>query len=193
MLIHRQQLEHSQEKHVSDRQGGRQHYVGHHDRYGAPATQKQGWLARLRLRLFAGVAMAAAAGSLPVQAQPQVPEHWISFATMAGEHLQARLGSAPDTLIARLQQRTDAAHTGEAARQLVVRLWIADDGKITRSDFDSLGDARVDADLRALLAAEPLPQAPPPDMLQPLVLGLKLQPSADADVAAPGGPGVGRP
>ncbi|GAB3056648.1 YbaB/EbfC family DNA-binding protein [Stenotrophomonas tumulicola] len=176
---------------MSDMQGGSRQRNGNPGIDAGPATQKQGWLARLRLRLFAGAAMAAAAGTLPVQAQ--VPEHWISFATMAGEHLQARLGSAPDTLIARLQQRTDAAHTGEAARQLVVRLWIADDGKITRSDFDSLGDARVDADLRALLAAEPLPQAPPPDMLQPLVLGLKLQPSADADVAAPGGPGVGRP
>lgn len=169
---------------MSDRQGSSRQVNGNAGNDAGPAMKPQGWLARLRLRLFAGAAMAAAAGALPAQAQTQVPGHWIGFATMAGEHLQARLGSAPDTLIARLQLRMDAPAAGAAARQLVVRLWIADDGQITRSDFDSLGDSQADADLRALLAAAPLPQPPPADMLQPLVLGLKLQPSADTDADA---------
>ena len=59
---------------------------------------------------------------------------------------------------------------------LPVSVWIAADGRISKLEFDSLGDAQVDADLRATLQAAPLQAAPPADMRQPMRLGLLLEP-----------------
>ncbi|MNR63492.1 hypothetical protein D3C85_1858230 [compost metagenome] len=56
----------------------------------------------------------------------------------------------------------------------MVRLWVTPQGRIERLEFDSLGQAQADADLRQLLAADPLPEPPPRDMRQPLVLQLSL-------------------
>jgi len=66
-----------------------------------------------------------------------------------------------------------------------VSLWIDATGNIIDSRFASLGDAAADAELRALLSAAPLPVAPPPDMRQPLNLGLSLIPTAAGDTPIP--------
>jgi hypothetical protein len=67
---------------------------------------------------------------------------------------------------------------------LTVSLWIDAGGTITDSRFASLGDAVAEADLRALLRDTPLP-APPPDMRQPLNLGLSLAPPAEGAATTP--------
>ncbi|WP_244105334.1 hypothetical protein [Burkholderia cepacia] len=73
---------------------------------------------------------------------------------------------------------------------IVVRAWIGPNGAVTRVDFASLGDPDADATLRQLLTAGPLAEPPPPDMLQPLRVRLRLAPNPDAAAAAIG---IGRP
>ncbi|WP_260430501.1 hypothetical protein [Burkholderia cepacia] len=63
---------------------------------------------------------------------------------------------------------------------IVVRAWIGPNGAVTRVEFASLGDPDADATLRQLLTAGPLAELPPPDMLQPLRLRLRLAPNPDA-------------
>ncbi len=140
------------------------------------------WRLWARVRGFlvlGGLAAASAAAAAP----PQIPAAWLAYAAQASDALGQRLARSDDADVVRfqtwLQQHPHAAH----AEVLAVSLWIDGNGTITRSQFASLGDAQVDADLRALLASTRLPSAPPPEMRQPLRLGLSLQPDADADVA----------
>ncbi len=69
---------------------------------------------------------------------------------------------------------------------IVVRAWIGANGAVTRVEFASLGDPGADATLRQLLTAGgPLAEPPPPDMLQPLRVRLRLAPNPDVAAAAP--------
>lgn len=135
------------------------------------------WLARFGVRLSTGAAVAAVASA---QAQQTVPEHWISYATVTGQHLQSRLSEGGGELVTRLHQWLESrAAAGAQSVAVVVKIWIAPSGEISRSEFASLGDVQADADLRAILGTQPVPQTPPPDMLQPLVLRLTLRANPD--------------
>ncbi|WP_329852273.1 hypothetical protein [Stenotrophomonas pavanii] len=124
-------------------------------------------------RPLAAVLGALALGSASVSAQ-EAPAHWMAYAASVGGQLQQRLQQEHDPQAQRvlewLQTRPDTP------MPLPVSLWIAADGRISKLEFDSLGDAQVDADLRATLQAAPLQAAPPADMRQPLRLGLALTP-----------------
>nr|WP_229766006.1 hypothetical protein [Stenotrophomonas sp. HMSC10F07] len=104
----------------------------------------------------------------------QAPAHWMAYATAVGGQLQQRLQQEQDPQAQRVLQWLQA-HP-DTPTPLPVSVWIAADGHISKLEFDSLGDARVDADLRATLQAAPLQAAPPADMRQPLRLGLVLEP-----------------
>lgn len=114
-----------------------------------------------------------ALGSASVSAQ-DAPAHWMAYAASVSGELQQRLQQEQDPQAQRvlvwLQEHPDTP------TPLVVSVWIARDGAISKLEFDSLGDAQVDADLRATLQATALPAPPPKDMRQPLRLGLLLQP-----------------
>ncbi|THF60437.1 YbaB/EbfC family DNA-binding protein [Pseudothauera rhizosphaerae] len=134
-----------------------------------------------RAGLVAGSAMAAAVLTV-AQAQEQVPAHWIAYAQVTGNALQIRLSEGAGELITRLHERLRERQQGRAVPlPVVVRIWISSEGWVVRSDFDSLGDVQTDADLRAILSAHPLPEPPPPDMRQPMVLRLTLQPNPEFD------------
>ena len=132
---------------------------------GNKRTSRRGW------RPLAWLLGLLALGSASVSAQ-DAPSHWMAYAASVSGELQQRLQQEQDPraqrLLAWLQEHPDTP------APLVVSVWIARDGAISKLEFDSLGDAQVDADLRATLQATALPAAPPKDMRQPLRLGLVL-------------------
>lgn len=143
-----------------------------------------GWLRRL---LGAAMAWTTLGATVGAAAQDPVPQHWLAYAQQAGTELQRRLGedSVPANQLHDWMERS--ASQPQRQDPVVVKLWIAANGRISRSEFTSLGDADADAALESLLQA-PLAQ-PPADMRQPLVLGLSLRESAEpASQAAPAAP-----
>ena len=139
---------------------------------------------RGRLRLALGwLGLGLASVAVPVAAtaqtqQPQVPQHWISYATLAGNQLQASLGNPADDTVVRLHAAMQSRMLKEGQSvppaPVVVRVWVAPAGRIERVAFDSLGDAQADTDLRTLLTTQTLAEPPPRDMRQPMVLQLTL-------------------
>jgi hypothetical protein len=143
-----------------------------------------GWLRRL---LGAAMAWTTLGATVGAAAQGPVPQHWLAYAQQAGTELQRRLGedSVPANQLHDWMERS--ASLPQRQDPVVVKLWIAANGRITRSEFTSLGDADADAALESLLQP-PLAQ-PPADMRQPLVLGLSLRESAEpASQAGPAAP-----
>ncbi|MDX3934519.1 hypothetical protein [Stenotrophomonas sp.] len=135
------------------------------------------WRQARRWGVLGGLIMASGA-----TAADAAPAHWMAYAAQAGEVVSQRLGDPADPRVERLQARL--AERGDPAASLTVSLWIDAGGTITDSRFASLGDAVAEADLRALLRDTPLP-APPPDMRQPLNLGLSLAPPAEGAATTP--------
>lgn len=136
---------------------------------------------RLRLALGGlGLGLSAAAAPLAAsaQTQPQVPQHWISYANLASNQLQSSLSDPASETVVRLhtwmQDRMLKEGQPVPPTPVVVRVWVAAGGQVERVAFDSLGDAQADTDLRALLTAQPLAEPPPRDMRQPMVLQLTL-------------------
>ncbi|MGB5906238.1 MAG: hypothetical protein WBG87_02265 [Stenotrophomonas maltophilia] len=126
--------------------------------------------ARRWWRPWAALFGALALGSAGVSAQ-EAPAHWMAYAAAVGGQLQQRLQQeAPQAqrVLEWMQAHPDTP------TPLPVSVWIAADGRISKLEFDSLGDAQVDADLRETLQSAPLQAAPPADMRQPLRLGLVL-------------------
>ncbi|WP_414143744.1 YbaB/EbfC family DNA-binding protein [Burkholderia territorii] len=126
---------------------------------------------------------------VPVAAQTaDVPQPWISYAQLVGRQFQAWLeadGDAADRLHRYLEERVLNARADAPPPAIVVRAWIGANGAVTRVDFASLGSADADATLRQLLTASPLAEAPPPDMLQPLRVRLRLMLNPGAAANAP--------
>lgn len=136
-----------------------------------------------RLRLALGwLGLGLASATVPVaataQTQQQVPQHWISYANLAGNLLQASLSDPANETVVRLhawmQERMLKEGQSAPPAPVVVRVWVAPSGKVDRVAFDSLGNAQADTDLRTLLTAQPLAEPPPRDMRQPMVLQLTL-------------------
>ncbi|WP_414134977.1 YbaB/EbfC family DNA-binding protein [Burkholderia territorii] len=126
---------------------------------------------------------------VPVAAQTaDVPQPWINYAQLVGRQFQAWLeadGDAADRLHRYLEERVLNARADAPPPAIVVRAWIGANGAVTRVEFASLGSADADATLRQLLTASPLTEAPPPDMLQPLRVRLRLMPNPGAAANAP--------
>lgn len=119
----------------------------------------------------------------PAQAATAIPAHWMAYAQQVSEQFQDRLADSGNQAVLRLhawmQERMQAVPTGArtAATQatpLVLRLWVGPAGQVERLEFDSLGKAEADADLRQLLSTEPLREAPPADLRQPMAMELAL-------------------
>ncbi|RQR52857.1 YbaB/EbfC family DNA-binding protein [Burkholderia sp. Bp9140] len=129
------------------------------------------------------------AACVPAAAQTaDVPRPWISYAQLVGHQFQAWLeadGDAADRLHRYLEARVLNASADAPPPAIVVRAWIGPNGAVTRVEFASLGEPDADATLRQLLTADPLTEPPPPDMLQPLRVRLRLTPNLDAAAAAP--------
>ncbi|AXF23126.1 hypothetical protein CUJ89_21955 [Burkholderia pyrrocinia] len=135
------------------------------------------------------VASALAVGAAPAVAQTaDVPQTWIRYGQLAGQQFQMWLeadGDAADRLHRYLETRVLNASADAPPPAIVVRAWIGANGAVTRVEFASLGDPDADATLRQLLTAGPLTEPPPPDMLQPLRVRLRLAPNPDAAAVVP--------
>jgi len=136
------------------------------------------WIRRLGAGIGITVMLAPAEAlpAQPVQSQ-QPPQHWISYAQLAGNQFAAWLSDPADDAVVRLHgwMQERLLKDGQALPPpLVTRVWVAPSGKVERLEFSSLGNAQADSDLRALLTAQPLPEPPPPDMRQPMVLQMSL-------------------
>lgn len=131
---------------------------------------------RARLRHLAGALALSAAFAAQSQS---VPQHWLDYARSASSEFQGWLSDGADERVRRLhawlQQRDTNDRLIGVPTPVVTQVWIAPDGQVRRIEFASLGEAQADADLRALLTRR-LP-APPPDMRQPMVLQLSLDPA----------------
>lgn len=139
-------------------------------------TRRSGMLRALR-RLLGSVGLGLAVSSTPVLAQSAPPQNWISYAQLASNQFEGWLSDPENDTVQRLhawmQQRM--LQDGQPlSPSLVTRVWVAADGRVGRVEFDTLGNAQADADLRALLTAQPLSEPPPPDMRQPMILQLTL-------------------
>lgn len=134
---------------------------------------------------ISGIALTTAvAATGTASAQQAAPVHWVSYAALAGGELQHRLSEGSGELVTRLHAWLEQSRDGRMqAGQWVVRIWISAQGNIERAEFETLGSVQADADLRAVLAGKPLSAPPPPDMRQPLVLGLSLRANPDYPAA----------
>lgn len=128
------------------------------------------------------------ASAVPAQAQP-VPPHWIHYADQVGRQLQQRLSDPANEAAFRLQawmqQRILSSVGPQGLVPLVVRVWIDLAGRVERVEFDSLGHAQADADLRGVLSGQSIGEPPPQDLRQPMVLqlGLDFHPGGQGDGA----------
>ncbi|KWO46191.1 hypothetical protein WT97_14135 [Burkholderia sp. MSMB1459WGS] len=144
-----------------------------------------GWLGAI---VVAAVLAAGAAPAPAVAQTADVPQAWIRYGQLAGQQFQTWLeadGDAADRLHRYLETRVLNARADAPPPAIVVRAWFGANGVVTRVEFASLGDPDADATLRQLLTAGPLSEPPPPDMLQPLRVRLRLAPNPDAAAAAP--------
>jgi len=117
--------------------------------------------------------------SLPVAAQsPAIPLHWIRYGELVSHQFKVWLADPANETVVRLYAAFEdgCAKSGAAtpAVGMVVRVWVAADGRVERLEFPSLGNAQADADLRTVLTMRSLPKPPPPDMRQPMALQLSL-------------------
>ncbi|WP_411881796.1 YbaB/EbfC family DNA-binding protein [Polaromonas sp. YR568] len=146
-----------------------------------PGALARLWRGLQRTLGWVGIGLSVSAAPMAAQAQAPaqpVPQHWISYAQLVGNQLQDRLGDAASEPVVRLhawmQERLLKEGQAVPAQPLVVRLWIAPNGQVSKLEFASLGQAQADADLRGLLTAQPLSEPPPRDMRQPMVLELAM-------------------
>ncbi|WP_434115677.1 YbaB/EbfC family DNA-binding protein [Paraburkholderia caffeinilytica] len=123
------------------------------------------------------------------QAAPsEVPQPWISYAQLVGRQFQAWLEADDDEanqLHQFLEDRILSAKGDAPPPAIVIRAWIAADGKVTDVAFDSLGDPKANALLRQLLTSHPITEPPPPDMRQPLRVRLRMKATTDDAASLP--------
>ncbi len=133
------------------------------------------------LKMMGIVSVGLTVSSAPVMVQTamaqSVPQHWVSYAQMAGNQLEAWLSDPANDAVVRLHEWMQQRLLQEGQPlppPLIVKVWVAPDGKIARAEFASLGQAQADADLRSLMMTQSLSEPPPRDMRQPMVLQLNL-------------------
>ena len=143
---------------------------------------------RSRSRLRALAAGLAAALGLVGQAQgqaqrltpDQAPEAWVAYAETATRTLTAWLeGEEGAALDLRRQLDQTRSAPDQPTAPLELKLWISAEGAVTRIEPAPSVSAETSAALREVVDGRRLPP-PPPDMLQPLRLAVRLEPPAQA-------------
>ncbi|HEY3598837.1 MAG TPA: hypothetical protein VGL08_15150 [Paraburkholderia sp.] len=132
----------------------------------------------------------AGAPAQPVSAD-DAPQAWLSYAQLVSQSLQTAL--ATDTEVAQrfndffgnwvntdagLFPQSQLPADGEPLPfeppTLKVRVWLDRAGHVERVEFDQVGSDEAEADLRSLLLAQSVGEAPPRRMKQPVVVRLSL-------------------
>lgn len=135
-----------------------------------------------------GVTLASVA---PTQAQTLppsgAPAEWVRYAETATATISDWLeedGEAATRLRAYLHATRPVAD--QPTPPLLLKVWIAPDGRVERIDFTPFAHEEANADLRTAVVGRRL-VAPPPNMLLPLRLSIQLEPAV---ASAPSGPMV---
>lgn len=105
-----------------------------------------------------------------------VSRDWRQFAQGLQLHFRDRLqadnGAAGRRLAAFLAARRRIPELPDL--KIVVKTWVRSDGTIERLEVGGIDDRQVTADLRAILGSGRI-STPPPDLLQPVQIGLTLE------------------
>jgi hypothetical protein len=111
----------------------------------------------------------------PFRAPADAPAAWITFAGELRSKAEALLRS-DDEVARRFQgslEKWRASAPDETPQSIAVGMWVGADGRVERVAFAALSDAATDADLKTLLGRVSA-GTPPPGMLQPVRLKLRL-------------------
>jgi hypothetical protein len=126
----------------------------------------------------------------PARAQStvaSVPQPWIEYAQLVGHQFETWL-EADDQEVSELhtylERRIVETNADAPPPAIMIRAWIGTHGEVTRVEFGSLGDAKIDGILHHLLTTNPVAEPPPPNMPQPLRVRLHLTPNAQAGTGA---------
>jgi hypothetical protein len=136
---------------------------------------------RFGFRLPSAIGLFLSLSGMPVSAAPAdintVPASWTRYATLVAQQLQQQLGDKNDPRAIRFHRYLEDLGAEDAQTPVlnpITRIWIDRGGSIARVEFDSLGAAQADEDLRHILTAQPLLKPPPRGFRQPIILRLKL-------------------
>lgn len=115
---------------------------------------------------------ACAADTIGVGAAPQ---RWVAYSMLLGNMVHAWLSDNTDAAM-RLNAYLDAMRDapGSDNHSVPLAVWIGKTGVITRIEFPPFAHPQANADMTAVLVNRELPEAPPPDMRQPVLLNLNL-------------------
>jgi len=125
--------------------------------------------------IAAGPLVVATAQTLDYRTPDAVPPSWQQFAKLVKYRFEQWI-AGDDEIAQRFRDYVlkRAGHDDGPPRSLVVRAWVAADGKVERVEFPALNDPRATEDLRTILVRGNVGEPPPPDMLQPLHLKFSL-------------------
>lgn len=136
-----------------------------------------------KLSLFVRWAVALAGTGMaittPVAAQSispaEAPAGWVAYAQHATASVTQWL-QAPSESAERLRAYIDAARPApdQATTPLLLKIWIDDDGAVSRVEFSPFVDNEPNADLRGLIVGQRFSEPPPKDMLLPLRIAVQL-------------------
>ena len=120
---------------------------------------------------------ASAQTSSPDMSSMTPPAEWLAYAETATTALTAWL-EADTEAASRMRGRLETvSRTPDAPAPLMeVRIWIAPDGRVSRIVGPLPDDEGAQADMSLIAASASLP-APPADMVQPLRVGVRLEPA----------------
>lgn len=133
-----------------------------------------------RLFRWAGaLAGAGLAGPSPVHAQAvdpaSAPVEWVRYAQSATASV-TQLLEGPTEAATRLRSYLDQTRPApdQPTAPLVLKVWIAKDGTVSRIGFTPFAHPETNVDLRSLLLGQSLAGVPPKDILLPLRIAVQL-------------------
>lgn len=134
---------------------------------------------RWLMGLLAGIGLLSAATTPQAQntTRAPIPQHWISYADMVSNQFSAWLSDPQDEAVVQLHTWMQDRVLKDGKLPLppmVARVWVSPMGMVSQLELPATDDARIDAALRQLLMSRALPEPPPSDMRQPMVLQLSL-------------------
>lgn len=121
--------------------------------------------------MFAVGAASAQTGPSPVQSPPA---EWLAYAATVTDAVTAWLEADTDAAI-RMRSWLDATRSPaeEPSPLMEIKVWLASDGRVTRVEGPIKNEVQAETDM-AEIAATALFGPPPPDMPQPLRIGVQL-------------------
>jgi hypothetical protein len=125
---------------------------------------------------IAGVMLSSAfAQSLEFRDAAKAPPAWGQFAKLVKYRFEEWVAGDDGAAIRfRAYVKIHRGASDGPPTSLIVKVWVNPDGTVERVSFPSFGDAVATRDLQTILTHGNIGEAPPPEMLQPLILRLSL-------------------